>query len=195
MRDFNARARQVVVKRALRDFGSAMVKRIKSNIKWRGRNTRRAVVAKVVRYPKGGRPETRKYLWLGIGIRTGMRPPGKTVQGRYGDMFPGWRAHFYEAGWRTWPKGRRASNDAAFAEATGTRRRGNYRGGDPNRARAILAFVRRENHWRKGKRGIVGGAPHYETRFMRRAGMALAPTLRTKLEMSIESARREMTRG
>jgi hypothetical protein len=190
MRDFNANARRAVVKKALREFGSALVRRIKSNIKWGGRNTRRAVVAKVNRYPKGGRPETRKYLWLGVGVRTGMRPPGKAVMGRYGEMFPGWRAHFYEAGWRAWPKGRRATD-----EVSTPRRRGNYRGGDPSRARAILAFVRRDNRWRKGKRGVVGGAPHYETRFMRRAGMALAPTLRGVLERSVESARREMSRG
>lgn len=195
MRDFNARARQVIVKRALRDFGSMMVKRIKANITWKDRELRRHVMQKVVRYPKGGRPETRKYLWLGVGVRTGARPMGKEITGRFGGDFPGWRAHLFEAGYRPWPKGRK-SDDAAFAEAIGVRKRtGNYRGGNPDRARAILAFVRRENRWRKGKKRIFGGSRVNERRYMSRAAMGAAPLLRSKLEQSLEQARRESSRG
>lgn len=196
MRDFNARGRQVIVKRGLRDFGSSLVKRIKANVRWNAPQTRRSVMAKIVRYPKGGRPETRKFLWLGVGVRTGLRPVPKRLSGRYGDVYPGWRSHLYEKGWRAYPKGRK-QNDAAFAEATGTgprKRVGNYRGGDPSRARAVLAFVRRENHWRKGKRGVVSER-HYATRFISRAAMAAMPTLRSKLEQSLEQARREFSRG
>lgn len=194
MTDFNARARRDIVRKALRDYGSAVVKRVKSNIKWKAPQTKRSVMMKIVRYPKGGRPDTRKYLWLGVGVRTGLRPVPKRLDGRYGDVFPGWRSHLYEAGWRSWPKGRR-QDDAAFAEILGARKRqGNYRGGDPNRARAILAFVRRENRWRKGQRGVVGQR-HYETRYISRAARATMPLLRTKLEMAVESARREMSRG
>lgn len=194
MTDFNARARREIVRKALRDYGSAVVKRVKSNIKWKAPQTKRSVMMKIARYPKGGRPDTRKYLWLGVGVRTGLRPVPKRLDGRYGDVFPGWRSHLYEAGWRSWPKGRR-QNDAAFAEILGARKRqGNYRGGDPNRARAVLAFVRRENRWRRGQRGVVGQR-HYETRYISRAARATMPLLRTKLEMAVESARREMSRG
>ena len=182
IQDITGRARERILKTALRDIGKKLQRKVRANIDWRAVQTKRNVIYKVTRYPKGGKPDRSRILWLGVGVRTGLRPIPKRLKGRYGDSFPGWRAHLYEAGFRAWPKGQTAK------PAPIRKRQGKYRGGDANRARAILAFVRRDNHWRKGRRGVVG-TRHYERRFMRRATMGMQGQIASTLAASINKAR------
>lgn len=182
LQDITGKAREQILKTALRDIGKKLQRKVRANIDWRASQTRRNVMYKVTRYPKGGKPDRARILWLGVGVRTGLRPVPKRLDTRYGDVFPGWRAHLYEAGWRAWPKG------APVSSRVEPKRVGKYKGGDPNRARAILAFVRRDNRWRKGRRGVVG-TRHYERRFMRRATVAMQGQITSSLVESINRAR------
>jgi hypothetical protein len=209
------KVRSKVVKKSLRTWGKLAARSAKRNILWNARNTKRAVTVKVATYPKGASNARVKRIWLGVGVREGARSPGREVKGRYGDIYPGWRAHFYEAGWTPWPKGRptvrtwgngmtrkeRAALKAkidkfpwAFKEL-GPKRQGNYKGQPASRMRAILAFVRSKNQWRKGLRRVAGGTRVYATRFLGRAGAANVARLPEILADGAREAIMEVSRG
>ncbi len=194
LRDLEAvpvRVRSKVAKKSLRTWGKLVAKSVKRNISWNGRNTKRAVTVKVKTYPKGASNARVKRIWLGIGVREGLRSPGREVKGRYGDIYPGWRAHFYEAGWTPWPKGLKPGR----LDDPKPKRQGNYRGQPAARMRAILAFVRRQNRWRKGLRRVQGGARIYITRFLGRAGAANVARLPEILAAGAREAITEVSRG
>jgi hypothetical protein len=211
----NLKTRTKIIKNGLRDWGRKVAKQVKRNVTWKATNTPRAAIQKVKTYPKGASYKRLKRIWLGVGIKEGARSPGKEVVGRYGDYFPGWRAHFYEAGWSPWPKGRptvrtwglgltrkerRAlkrqidENPSAFIDST-PRRQGNYQGQPASRMRAILAFARRKNQWRKGLRRINGTRRVYTTRFLGRAGAKFKSALAFYLARSAREAIQEVARG
>jgi hypothetical protein len=121
--DVKTRAR--IIKSGMRDWGRLVAKQVKRNVTWKATNTPRATIQKVKTYPKGASAKRIKRIWVGVGIKEGARSPGKEVVGRYGEFFPGWRAHFYEAGWSPWPKGRPTN---FVMDPTGQKRAGNYRG-------------------------------------------------------------------
>ena len=213
--DINVKTRARIIKSGLRDWGRLVVKQVKRNVSWKAFNTPRAAIQKVKTYPKGASAKRLKRIWLGIGIKEGARSPGKEVRGRYGEFYPGWRAHFYEAGWSPWPKGRptvrtwgagmtrKERSDlkrridkypGAFMDL-GPTRQGNYRGQPASRMRAILAFARRSNRWRKGLRRINGTRRVYATRFLGRAGGKYLSAIPFYVTRSAREAIQEVARG
>ena len=188
--DVKTRAR--IIKKGMRDWGRLVAKQVKRNVTWKARNTPRATIQKVKTYPKGASAKRIKRIWVGVGIKEGARSPGKEVVGRYGEFFPGWRAHFYEAGWSPWPKGRPTN---FVMDPTGQKRAGNYRGQPASRMRSILAFARRANRWRKGKRRINGTRRVYITRFIGRAGMKYRSAIPFYIARSAREAIQEVARG
>lgn len=190
--NINVKTRARIIKSGLRDWGRKVVKQVKRNVTWKAFNTPRAAVQKVKTYPKGASAKRLKRIWLGVGIKEGARSPGKEVRGRYGEFYPGWRAHFYEAGWSPWPKGRPTN---FVMDPTGEKRSGNYRGQPASRMRAILAFARRQNRWRKGKRRINGTRRFYVTRFLGRAGAKFRSAIPFYIARSAREAIQEVARG
>lgn len=211
----NVKTRTKIIKSGLRDWGRKVVKQVKRNVSWKAINTPRAAIQKVKTYPKGASAKRLKRIWLGVGIKEGARSPGKEVVGRYGEYFPGWRAHFYEAGWSPWPKGRPTVRTwglgmsrkeraelkrridkypGAFLDL-GPKRQGNYRGQPASRMRAILAFARRKNQWRKGLRRINGTRRVYGTRFLGRAGAKFLSAIPFYISRSARDAIQEVARG
>ena len=88
--------RKKVVRIALHSWATKVKKTMKRGAYRKAIHTRAAIIAKVKVY--------RRAVWSGIGVLTGKLTKGKT-KGRYGDFAPGWRAHFYDGGWRAYAKG------------------------------------------------------------------------------------------
>ena len=88
--------RKKVVRIALHSWAQKVKKTMKRGAYRKAIHTRAAVMAKVKVY--------RRAVWAGIGVATGKLTKGIT-KGRYGDFLPGWRAHFYDGGWRAYKKG------------------------------------------------------------------------------------------
>lgn len=172
-----------MIKRTLRDWGRMVAKAAKRNVSWKSRKLRRNIIQKVKSYPKGASASRTRRIWVGVGVK---RLPG-TIREDVGA-----RAHFYEAGWRPWPKGRPTGIQLGEQRP---KRQGNYRGQPPARMRAILAFARRLNKWRKRFSRIQGGVKYYETRYFAKAGKLLGPRLSPMIADSANAAIAEVSRG
>jgi hypothetical protein len=88
--------RKKVVRIALHSWAQKVKKTMKRGAYRKAIHTKAAIVAKVKVY--------RNAIWAGVGVLTGKLTKGQT-KGRYGDFAPGWRAHFYDGGWRAYAKG------------------------------------------------------------------------------------------
>lgn len=183
MEAISTKLRTRMIKRTLRDWGKQVAKAAKAGVSWKSRKLRRNIVQKVTSYPKGASAARTRRIWLGVGVK---RLPG-TIREDVGA-----RAHFYEAGWRPWPKGR-PTRIAVGADRP--KRQGNYRGQPAARMRAILAFARRMNRWRKRFRRIQGGTKYYETRYLGNAGKRLGPRLSPMIAESANAVLAEVSRG
>jgi hypothetical protein len=172
-----------MIKRTLRDWGRMVVKAAKAGVSWRSRKLRRNIIQKVKSYPKGASAARTRRIWVGVGVK---RLPG-TIREDVGA-----RAHFYEAGWRPWPKGRPTGIQVGEQRP---KRQGNYRGQPAARMRAILAFARRMNRWRRRFRRIQGGTKYYETRYLGNAGKRLGPRLSPMIAESANAVIAEVSRG
>lgn len=88
--------RKKVVRIALHSWANKVKRTMKRGAYRKAIHTKASIVAKVKVY--------RNAIWAGVGVLTGKLTKGRT-EGRYGDFAPGWRAHFYDGGWRAYQKG------------------------------------------------------------------------------------------
>lgn len=157
--NYEPRARRLIMRNALRKWSAGVAVRMAANAYKNAHQTRSHVLAKVKLF--------RRAIWCGVGVETGVRPPGQVLKGRYGDLLPGWRSHLYEVGWTPYPK------DFIGDE---NRRAGKGRG------------------WRRGLRKRK--APlRYKVRYMSRAYFAKKNELRPELERSISDYNRKLSRS
>ena len=185
--EINQRTRVKIIRKGLRLWGRKGVKNAKRNVSWKSRLLKRSIVQKGNSYPKGSSAARTKRIWLGIGVK---RYPG-TIREDVGA-----RAHFYEGGWTPWPKGRQ-THSAMTRELLRNgkpKRRGNYRGQPAARMRAILAFARRMNHWRKRFRRIQGGKRYWAVRYLRKAAEQNIATLDLYMRDAANEAINEVAR-
>lgn len=111
LKEFPTKLRNRILRSAYKEWGEIVKGSVKSGITWDDRAMRRQVHQKIKSFRRG------KVLWTSIGIKTSRSKDSPLV---------GWRAHFYNGGWRPYPKG------------TPTDGKGKGRA------------------WRRGKRGVVG---------------------------------------
>lgn len=96
LQDVEPKVRKKVVRIALHSWANKVKKTMKRGAYRKAILTRAAIHAKIKVYNRA--------VWAGIGVLTGKLSKGQT-KGRYGDFAPGWRAHFYDGGWRAYAKG------------------------------------------------------------------------------------------
>ena len=86
-----------IAKDALRKWGRQVVRAAKGFTHPASERTRRQITLKVKSYKRA--------VWAGVGVKTEkVRNDPKSRLGRY-SPFVGWKSHFFEVGWRAWPRG------------------------------------------------------------------------------------------
>ena len=127
LRDYPPNVTRKVMRIAVTAWARKVAVTMKTHVWRNAHHTRRAVIAKVLTFKNA--------LWAGVGVATGKRAPGKRVEGNYGDFLPGWRAHFYENGWRAF-----IPNGTSYAGKGRAWRKGVRGAGGPKRyARQFMA--------------------------------------------------------
>lgn len=111
LQQFPTKLRNKILRNGFKEWGQTLKSAIKGNITWDDPKMSRNVHQKIKTFKRG------KVMWSAVGIKTGHNG---------NEELPGWRAHFYDNGFRVYPKGRP------------TDRKGKGRG------------------WRQGLRGVLG---------------------------------------
>lgn len=181
LQKFPEESRQWVVKRGLRVWGKAVIASARRYCYAKATHTKAAMFQKVKKYRSGA-------IWSAIGVAEGANPRGKVTRGRYGDMLPGWRSHFYEVGWTPYVS---RSESERFERAA---RAASYWKGVDFRQRRVRSELTPEEklragkgiRWRKGLRKRTGGRQRiYALNWMRKAYTLHAGRLKPELEKAL----------
>jgi hypothetical protein len=161
MQEWPEEIRQQIVRKGLAKWGKGVVTSAKRFAYAKAHNTKRAMIQVTRKYKSG-------VIWSAVGVSTGLKPRGTETKGRYGDMLPGWRSHFYEVGWTPY-----AARDGDEALRKG-------------KGRA----------WRKGLRKRLTGQPRrYQLQYMAKAYASNVSKLSPALEAALADFTRKVNRG
>ena len=140
--------RNKIVRKGLRDWGEAVKRTMKHLALPKAKRTKRDIAVKTKTYRKGR-------IWCGVGVRK----DGNRV---------GWRAHFYDQGWRPFKKGFVRISDGVVGPKPAPKLIRNWKG---NRNARIVPFSQ-DRGCRKGirRRESALGPRIYRRLFVTRAG-------------------------
>ena len=162
LKSLDKKVRRKVLRAGLKEWGNRLKLAIRRRVWPSDRATRRDLAVKIKTYKRG------KIVWCGVGVRK----DGNRV---------GWRSHFFDGGWRPWPKGTKADLTQAKAPTRPGR--------NPN-PRFVPFSYRRD--WRKGKKktGPYGRLVH-RTQYIQGPAMQWTRVARQYVEDAIAKTIRE----
>lgn len=106
LREVDPKIRKTIARKSLRDWGKQIRKAARQFAYRHADRTKQQLFYKVKAYKRA--------VWCAVGVRAekvrNTRPEQRL--GRY-SPFVGWKAHFMEVGWHSWPKGRGGNSTRA----------------------------------------------------------------------------------